>query len=374
MDNYDSRLSFGRNLSPQLDTDDRVNEDFLPFENYSLHGRHAREPRQCDELNLLQSPRPTSARLASYLETPPIHELPAEVPPGNGSTYLHVHERSSGRRPSPQITEPRLSYGMEGSTADEDKGVAPMELINMERSNYDVDAILAYEQLSTELQAAEDAAAAEQASAGAIIADVAIDNDASMTDAGYESDAPTATSTSVTPSIWDHAFENGRRYHKFREGAYHFPNDDVEQEREDMKHSMVKMLCNYKLHFAPIGPNPHEILDIGTGTGSWAIESEWDLGIFFCPKGGGRLRIRFLLLELINHLTCVVGESYPSASVLGVDLSPIQPDWVPPNVRFMVDDIESPWLHPRNHFDYIHSRHTVMAIKDWDILLRRCYE
>lgn len=76
-----------------------------------------------------------------------------------------------------------------------------------------------------------------------------------------------------------------------------------------------------------------------------------------------------------SDLRCVlVGELYPSASVLGVDLSPIQPDWVPPNVRFMVDDVESPWLHPRSHFDYIHCRHTIMAIKDWETLLRRCYE
>jgi hypothetical protein len=64
-----------------------------------------------------------------------------------------------------------------------------------------------------------------------------------------------------------------------------------------------------------------------------------------------------------------VGDHYDSANILGVDLSPIQPGWVPPNVRFMVDDIESVWLHPRSHFDYIHSRHTVMAIKDWPKLL-----
>lgn len=44
------------------------------------------------------------------------------------------------------------------------------------------------------------------------------------------------------------------------------------QQREDMKHAMVKMLCG-QLHFAPIGEHPHEILDIGTGTGIWAIES-----------------------------------------------------------------------------------------------------
>ncbi|KAI0379113.1 S-adenosyl-L-methionine-dependent methyltransferase [Hypomontagnella monticulosa] len=181
----------------------------------------------------------------------------------------------------------------------------------------------------------DNAEAAEQAGSRAIEAD-----NQSITDDGYDSDTATAASTSVTSSIWDFAFENGRRYHKFREGRYNFPNDDVEQEREDMKHTMVKMLCQ-QLHFAPIGANPQEILDVGTGTGIWAIE---------------------------------MGDTYSGANVLGIDLSPIQPQWVPPNVRFMVDDVESPWLHPRNHFDYIHSRHTIMAIKDWNKLLRTSYE
>lgn len=69
-----------------------------------------------------------------------------------------------------------------------------------------------------------------------------------------------------------------------------------------------------------------------------------------------------------------VGDQYPSAQVLGVDLSPIQPDWVPPNVKFEVDDVESAWLYNANHFDYIHSRHTVVAIKDWETLLQRSLE
>lgn len=69
-----------------------------------------------------------------------------------------------------------------------------------------------------------------------------------------------------------------------------------------------------------------------------------------------------------------VGDQYPSANILGVDLSPIQPMWVPPNVKFMVDDVESPWLHARDHFDYIHSRHIVMAIRDWDKLMGNVYK
>lgn len=38
----------------------------------------------------------------------------------------------------------------------------------------------------------------------------------------------------------------------------------------------------------------------------------------------------------------VVGDQYPAANILGMDLSPIQPEWVPPNVQFVVDDVESP--------------------------------
>jgi hypothetical protein len=33
-------------------------------------------------------------------------------------------------------------------------------------------------------------------------------------------------------------------------------------------------------------------------------------------------------------LTCgTVGDRYPSAEITGLDLSPIQPTWVPPNVK-----------------------------------------
>jgi hypothetical protein len=136
-------------------------------------------------------------------------------------------------------------------------------------SKYQVDRSLifdSYTSLTEEEQTREDADAAQQAE-GVIIADYQ-----SVSDGGYESDIMSSTSTSIASSIMDFAFENGRRYHRFREGQYNFPNDDDEQEREDLKHTMVKLLCR-QLHFAPIGSNPHHILDIGTGTGRWAIES-----------------------------------------------------------------------------------------------------
>ena len=90
-------------------------------------------------------------------------------------------------------------------------------------------------------------------------------------DGSYETDADSRLSTSIYSSVQDYAFEHGRRYHKFREGRYQFPNDESEQERENMKHAMVVNLCGGKLHYAPLN-NPQNIIDIGTGTGIWAID------------------------------------------------------------------------------------------------------
>lgn len=91
----------------------------------------------------------------------------------------------------------------------------------------------------------------------------------------YDSDDSAVTSTtSVDHSVLDHFYENGRRYHRFREGLYPFPNDAMEQEREKMLHALTVSLCGGMSHMAPIGTNPQCIMDLGTGTGTWAIESE----------------------------------------------------------------------------------------------------
>lgn len=59
-----------------------------------------------------------------------------------------------------------------------------------------------------------------------------------------------------------------------------------------------------------------------------------------------------------------------------MDLSPIQPDWVPENVEFFVDDIEhqNGWAYAENSFDYIHIRHTIHSIKDRPQMWKRIYE
>ena len=45
----------------------------------------------------------------------------------------------------------------------------------------------------------------------------------------------------------------------------------MENERLDLQHEVIKILFGRKLAFAPL-EDPKRILDIGTGTGKWAIE------------------------------------------------------------------------------------------------------
>ena len=58
-------------------------------------------------------------------------------------------------------------------------------------------------------------------------------------------------------------------------------------------------------------------------------------------------------------------DEHPSAEVIGVDLSPIQPSFAPPNCKFEIDDVTSEWIHPPNHFDFINIRALYGSIADW---------
>lgn len=58
-----------------------------------------------------------------------------------------------------------------------------------------------------------------------------------------------------------------------RTSVYSFPNDDKEQDRLDMLSHIVRLVTGDKLHQTPMPKPPSRILDIGTGTGIWAIEA-----------------------------------------------------------------------------------------------------
>lgn len=109
------------------------------------------------------------------------------------------------------------------------------------------------------------------------------------------------------------------------------PNDEDEKDRLDLQHHMSLLTLDNRLYLSPISDNIQTALDIGTGTGIWAID---------------------------------FADAHPSCQVLGNDLSPIQPRFVPPNCTFEVDDAEAEWSY-RHKFDFIHARMMLGSFKNW---------
>ena len=99
------------------------------------------------------------------------------------------------------------------------------------------------------------------------------------------------------------------------------------------------------------------ILDVGTGTGIWAM---------LVPPP--------LLLSPSNSRYSDMADKFPGAEVIGVDISPIQPNWVPPNLHFQIDDVQLPWTFEPESFDFIHVRYMHGAIADWPALYSEMFK
>ncbi|KAK8164555.1 S-adenosyl-L-methionine-dependent methyltransferase [Phyllosticta citrichinensis] len=144
--------------------------------------------------------------------------------------------------------------------------------------------------------------------------------------------------TSIASSVCNYRFENGRRYHAYKDGSYWGPNDEKAQEHLDIAHHLWLKTLDDKLHLAPLPSRVSKVLDIGCGTGLWAIE---------------------------------FAERNPTAQVIGTDLSPTQPTCVPSNCRFELDDASDEWTYAPNSFDFIHIRSLFGCIASWPTLYAR---
>ena len=103
-----------------------------------------------------------------------------------------------------------------------------------------------------------------------------------------------------------------------------------------MAHYVFKLLLDNELTVTALSNSDLKILDVGCGTGIWAVDT---------------------------------GDKYQSATIVGVDESPIQPHWVPPNVQFEIDDVTKPWLYTDSSFDFVHIRQMAGMISDLPKLL-----
>ncbi|KAK1700859.1 S-adenosyl-L-methionine-dependent methyltransferase [Colletotrichum godetiae] len=147
-------------------------------------------------------------------------------------------------------------------------------------------------------------------------------------------------SVSLSSSVVNYRRENGRRYHRLSDGVYVVPNDVIEQERLDTAHILWLVVWEGRLCLCPKIEGARRVLDIGTGTGVWAIE---------------------------------YAETYIDSFVLGVDLSAIQPDYVPENCMFEVDDLEKDWLFTEL-YDFIFARNMAGSFLDWRRVAEQAFD
>ncbi|RKL35064.1 hypothetical protein BFJ72_g9063 [Fusarium proliferatum] len=66
-----------------------------------------------------------------------------------------------------------------------------------------------------------------------------------------------------------------------------------------------------------------------------------------------------------------MADEYPSAEVLGTDISAVQPAFVPLNCSFQIEDAQLDWTFKPDEFDFIHIRYLYGAIDDWKKLYRQ---
>lgn len=151
-----------------------------------------------------------------------------------------------------------------------------------------------------------------------------------------------ASNGSAVPAPGNY-LENGRYYHGFRRGIYLYPCDEPEKDRMDIYHKLFLVARRDQLHQAPIPKSgAARILDLGCGTGIWAID---------------------------------MADTYLNSEVVGIDLVNIQPEKIPPNLRFFLPrDYESPWTLGEDSFDMIHIQMAAGSVSSWPWLYQRAFQ
>ncbi|KAJ7706626.1 S-adenosyl-L-methionine-dependent methyltransferase [Mycena metata] len=102
---------------------------------------------------------------------------------------------------------------------------------------------------------------------------------------------------------------------------------EEEKQRLDQMHATFTRYFNRALSLTPITSRPKKILDLGCGSGAWAIQA---------------------------------ASEFPDANIVAVDISPLPQRQLPPNVHFVLADLNKEWNFENDAFDLVHSR-LVMA-------------
>lgn len=108
----------------------------------------------------------------------------------------------------------------------------------------------------------------------------------------------------------------------------------------DAQHDMLLLALGGELFTSCLLPQKATVLDVGTGTGTWA---------------------------------CQVAAQHPDSRVYGIDLQQVDPSDMPHNVVFETVDVMTGFPFNTGTFDFVHSRLLIGGITDWKSYLENLF-
>ncbi|KAF4500848.1 mRNA 3 -end-processing YTH1 [Fusarium agapanthi] len=173
---------------------------------------------------------------------------------------------------------------------------------------------------------------------------------------GVDTESSTA---SMTSSILNYRTIKGRTYHSERGNAEYWASNDAQQnEAIDIIHHFLVLTLDGKLHLAPLKD------DIKASV----VLPHWNRYETPTPRQNTYSYDRLTGIWAIDF-----ADEHPQAEVIGTDISPIQPSWVPPNVKFEIEDCTQPWTFSPDSFDFIYIRYLYGSISDWSALFQEAF-
>jgi len=146
----------------------------------------------------------------------------------------------------------------------------------------------------------------------------------------------TRSTKSLTESLYEIIEENGREYCN---ETYFMPNDEGEQARLSIVNQIYLRAMKSHLYRAPISKEISRVLDVGAGTCDWAI---------------------------------AMGLQFPKCQVIAMDIGVFDPEYLPQNVSFEIDDAEEEWTFTEP-FDFVHMRNLAGAFSSWKAVYSQAF-
>ncbi|KAF5984163.1 methyltransferase [Fusarium bulbicola] len=132
------------------------------------------------------------------------------------------------------------------------------------------------------------------------------------------------------------------------------------------------------------GFDGHSDSDLDSALGSNVADSTYSLsssifeyrtlhGRTYHSDRGHQMMIRLVNLWILPIWAIDFADKHPHVEVVGTEISPIQPTWMPSNLQLEIEDCNDTWTFRPDSFDFVHMRFMLGSITDWTATFREAF-